>query len=313
MMEYLGFSNFKRFERVKDRIGNKVCEDQANFRSEEIPKMPRGITTEEDGTNFYIKTNPTQEKIEKGAVPLSYTIPKLFLKNNILISVDYITLGFFTLDFFLRLVTCPSLLKFVVSPLNVIDFLALMGSYTHITITEIWRIHKYETNWLDGLEFIQVFRALRMFRLVKHIKTTRVLSFSIRRSTWDLSILIIFVLIFNCIFGSLIYFAEDKSIIKSIPEGFWWSVVTLTTVGYGDIIPRSLIGRLVGSLCALTGIWLLSLTLPIFVNTFMTLYKYPGNSGEQAGEGDNFISVKALNNEKDQTKSLTVKQASEAA
>jgi voltage-gated potassium channel Kch len=57
-------------------------------------------------------------------------------------------------------------------------------------------------------------------------------------------------------------------------DAWWWSIVTMTTVGYGDIYPKSVVGRILGGLCALYGVLMFSMTLPIFVNTFHTVYQY---------------------------------------
>ena len=204
-----------------------------------------------------------------------HTVFKQYLRDTAIIIVEYVTLAFFTVDFLVRVIVCPSVLQFAKSLLNVIDLAALIGSYLSIIITMVYKQQKFKTNWIDLLDFIQVFRALRLFRLVKNIRTSQVLSFSIRRNTKDMSMLFIFLMIFICTFGTLIYFTEDSSVVLSILDGWWWSIVTLTTVGYGDIVPETPLGRAVGSLCAVTGIWLLSMTLPIFVNDFVLLHQCP--------------------------------------
>ena len=74
------------------------------------------------------------------------------------------------------------------------------------------------------------------------------------------------------IFGHLVFFAElMESSILSIYDGIWWSLVTMTTLGYGDIYPTSVWGRLVGVWCTLTGIVLVALPIPIIINNFTVL------------------------------------------
>ena len=77
-------------------------------------------------------------------------------------------------------------------------------------------------------------------------------------------------------FASLVYFAE-----KDTPEGggwtfldsFWWGIMTLTTVGYDHKNPETFLGKVVGGLCALVGIFILTLPIPIVVNSFASYYK----------------------------------------
>jgi voltage-gated potassium channel Kch len=57
-------------------------------------------------------------------------------------------------------------------------------------------------------------------------------------------------------------------------DAWWWSIVTMTTVGYGDMYPESVVGRILGGLCALCGVLMFSMTVPIFVNTFHAVYQY---------------------------------------
>ena len=129
-------------------------------------------------------------------------------------------------------------------------------------------------NWLDVIEYLQILRTLRLFRLVENVRATKVLVYALKQSFKDLLILLMFLFIEVCTFASGVYFAEDRTDFNNIPTGWWWALVTLTTVGYGDVHPKTWVGRAVGSACALTGVVLVTLTLPIFVNSFLTLYQF---------------------------------------
>ncbi|XP_060559368.1 potassium voltage-gated channel protein Shaw-like, partial [Ruditapes philippinarum] len=94
-------------------------------------------------------------------------------------------------------------------------------------------------DWIDMLEYSQMLRALRLFRIVSSIRAGKVLAYSIRANLKDLSILCLFLIAGMCAFASCFYIAEDKKNVSSILIGWYWAVVTMTTVGYGDISPQS--------------------------------------------------------------------------
>merc|ERR1719400_356630 len=77
------------------------------------------------------------------------------------------------------------------------------------------------------------------------------------------------------VFGSLEYFIENEEEgtgFTSIPQGMWWAVQTLTSLGYGDFTPQTLLGKIVGSLCAVCGVLVMALPIPIVVDNFADYY-----------------------------------------
>uniref|UniRef100_A0A1I8IIL5 Ion_trans domain-containing protein n=1 Tax=Macrostomum lignano TaxID=282301 RepID=A0A1I8IIL5_9PLAT len=112
-----------------------------------------------------------------------------------------------------------------------------------------------------------------------HISGLKILIHTFKASAKELLLLVFFLIVFIVVFAALIYYAEriqynpDNSF-DSIPIGLWWAIVTMTTVGYGDMTPKTYAGMLVGALCALTGVLTIALPVPVIVSNFSMFYSH---------------------------------------
>ncbi|KAH3830031.1 hypothetical protein DPMN_103267 [Dreissena polymorpha] len=121
-------------------------------------------------------------------------------------------------------------------------------------------------------------RAFRLLRIVSNVRAGRVLMYTVKANGKDLIILALFLLAGMCTFASIVFIAERNDNARSIPQWWYWSVITMTTVGYGDITVKTDVGRFIACLCALSGVLMFALTVPLFANHFLTLYNYVGSS-----------------------------------
>uniref|UniRef100_A0A7E4VHM1 Ion_trans domain-containing protein n=1 Tax=Panagrellus redivivus TaxID=6233 RepID=A0A7E4VHM1_PANRE len=95
----------------------------------------------------------------------------------------------------------------------------------------------------------------------------------------ELLLLVFFVLLGIIMFASLVYYAErvghnPNNQFESIPIGLWWSLITITTIGFGDMIPQTHLGMLVGAFCALMGVLTIALPVPVIVSNFAMFYSH---------------------------------------
>jgi len=132
---------------------------------------------------------------------------------------------------------------------------------------------------VTGLTVFRILRVLRMLKLSRQMDSINILLMTIRKSSQEIFVLLVMIVTLTVIFGTLIFYAEHELIpddpdaednlqFKSIPHSYWWCIVTITTVGYGDMYPVTLLGRIIGFFCALTGILCIALPIPAMLVNF---------------------------------------------
>lgn len=183
-----------------------------------------------------------------------------------------------TLETIARLVVCPVRKLFFKNPLNVFDLISLLSFY----ITAI--LFMVDTTFMERqiilpLQLLRLFRVLRIFKVATHLPALKILFHTLKASAMELLLMLILIISLILCFASVIYFAEQFEEVEgndftSIPIGFWWAIVTMTTLGYGDRHPQTALGYLIGSICAIFGVLFIALPIPIIVNNFSTYYTH---------------------------------------
>ena len=148
--------------------------------------------------------------------------------------------AWFTFEIIIRFIVAPTKLEFIKAPVNIIDFVATLSFYLDFLLTRL----KKEN---DILEFFSIIRIMRLFKLTRHSPGLKILIHTFKASAHELSLLIFFLILGIVIFAALIYYAEriqynPENDFTSIPVGLWWAIVTMTTVGYGDMAPKTYVG-----------------------------------------------------------------------
>ncbi|XP_063784565.1 potassium voltage-gated channel subfamily A member 5-like [Pseudophryne corroboree] len=192
----------------------------------------------------------------------------------------------FTFELLVRFFACPSKSHFSKNIMNIIDIVAIIPYF----ITLGTELAEQQTNngqqamSLAILRVIRLVRVFRIFKLSRHSKGLQILGQTLKASMRELGLLIFFLFIGVILFSSAVYFAEaddPDSHFSSIPDAFWWAVVTMTTVGYGDMRPVTVGGKIVGSLCAIAGVLTIALPVPVIVSNFNYFYHRETDHEEQ--------------------------------
>ncbi|XP_078286453.1 potassium voltage-gated channel subfamily A member 3-like [Rhinoraja longicauda] len=199
--------------------------------------------------------------------------------------VETMCICWFSFELFLRFIVCPSKPGFFKNIMNFIDFVAIIPYFVALG-TEFARQRgvAQPAMSLAILRVIRLVRVFRIFKLSRHSKGLQILGQTLKASLRELGLLIFFLFIGVILFSSAVYFAEsedESTSFTSIPEAFWWAVVTMTTVGYGDMYPMTLGGKIVGSLCAIAGVLTISLPVPVIVSNFSYFYHREIESEDQ--------------------------------
>ncbi|KAL3977004.1 serine/threonine-protein phosphatase 2A regulatory subunit A [Sarotherodon galilaeus] len=203
---------------------------------------------------------------------LTFTDPFFIIETTCVI--------WFTFELIVRFFACPSKSEFSKTIMNIIDIMSIMPYF--ITVgTELAEQQGQEHQngqqamSLAILRVIRLVRVFRIFKLSRHSKGLQILGQTLKASMRELGLLIFFLFIGVILFSSAVYFAEadePESHFSSIPDAFWWAVVTMTTVGYGDMRPVTVGGKIVGSLCAIAGVLTIALPVPVIVSNFNYFY-----------------------------------------
>ncbi|XP_051236663.1 potassium voltage-gated channel subfamily C member 1b isoform X1 [Dicentrarchus labrax] len=239
-------------------------------------------------TTFCLETheafNPIINRTELEVVD-NVTVEHTYQETETALYLTYIEgvcVVWFTFEFLMRITFCPNKFDFIRNALNIIDFVAILPFYLEVGLSGL--SSKAAKDVLGFLRVVRFVRILRIFKLTRHFVGLRVLGHTLRASTNEFLLLIIFLALGVLIFATMIYYAEriganpndprasDHTHFKNIPIGFWWAVVTMTTLGYGDMYPQTTSGMLVGALCALAGVLTIAMPVPVIVNNFGMYY-----------------------------------------
>ena len=188
--------------------------------------------------------------------------------------MDLCCLIFFTLEYMTRFVCSPSKVNFLRSFQNVIDFVAISPDYVELLFLIFDPMRREGMAVMDLMFILRMLRLCRIFRLIRHVPGLWILLYTLKASFNELMLMFVFLLIGMVVFATLMHFAEGKNGFPNIPVGFWWSVVTMTTVGYGDMFPQTAAGYVIGSCCAVAGLLMIAFTVPIIVSNFVLYYTH---------------------------------------
>ncbi|QNS42239.1 ion transporter [Chryseobacterium manosquense] len=166
--------------------------------------------------------------------------------HSLFVFLEIIITIFFTIEYALRIITIRNKKSYIFSFFGIIDFLAILPFYLSLFIPV--------TKYFLILRMLRMLRVFRIFNLMDFMNDGYLIVRALKHSSRKIYIFLLFLVIFCVIVGSLMFMVEGhREGFESIPQSIYWAVVTITTVGYGDVSPVTPLGKFLSILLMLSG------------------------------------------------------------
>jgi len=166
--------------------------------------------------------------------------------GSLLYRIEWFFTILFTVEYFLRLLCVGRPLKYAISFYGLVDFLAIIPTYISLLLPG--------TQYLLVIRILRILRIFRILKLATYLGEAKLLIKALQTSSRKISVFLFAVLTLVVIFGSLMYVIEGgENGFTSIPRSIYWAIVTMTTVGYGDISPQTIVGQTIASIVMILG------------------------------------------------------------
>ena len=218
------------------------------------------------------QTCKTLIDIKEGGRIVKTRVPNL---ENEFFLLETCCIVWFTFEFVVRFFTCPDKRIFMHDCSNILDLCAILPYYLFIVVLNIIQDCDYAIKG-GVLVLLRILRILRIFKLTRHNRSLQLLRLAFMDSFHDLIACFFLITLTALIFAGTVYYVEIEfatSHFQSMEEAIWWAFATMTTVGYGDVVPQTRAGKAVGTLCILLGTIVLALPAPIIVTNFNRYYR----------------------------------------
>ncbi|HTO16873.1 MAG TPA: ion transporter [Edaphocola sp.] len=165
---------------------------------------------------------------------------------------------FFTIEYYLRVISIRNKKAYVLSTFGIIDLLSIFSFFVSLLFPQI--------HFLIALRLLRLLRIFRILRLIPYMEETIYILKALQNSYRKILVFLLFVFIISVIIGSLMFIIEDGSDgFGSIPQSIYWAVVTITTVGYGDVAPSTSGGKFLAMILMLCGYGIIAVPTGIMV------------------------------------------------
>ena len=169
----------------------------------------------------------------------------------------------FTIEYFFRIYAVNRPLKYIFSFMGIVDLLAIIPTYLIFIFPAV--------HWMSVIRAIRLIRIFRIFKLSRYLRGAHTMQIALRSSRPKIIVFLLSIMLFVIILGTLMYIIENSvgtNGFENIPSSIYWSIITLTTVGYGNIVPMTILGKIVASFIMILGYGIIAVPTGIVTAEF---------------------------------------------
>ena len=169
--------------------------------------------------------------------------------GEILFILEWVFTILFTLEYILRIYSIKKSFKYIFSFMGIVDLLAVLPTYLMFLYPPIY--------FLVDVRVIRLIRIFRVFKLSRYLKGARTMRLALKQARPKIIVFLLSVLLLVIVLGTLMYIVEGLNAntkgFEDIPNSIYWAIITLTTVGYGNVVPMTVFGKLIASIIMMLG------------------------------------------------------------
>lgn len=175
------------------------------------------------------------------------SVPYLnLIYKNEFYTIEWVFTVIFSIEYFMRIYISPKPIRYIFSYWGIIDLLAILPTYVSLFF--------YGYHYLLVVRILRLLRVFRILKLVRFNREAIFLLRALRASSYKIGIFFSAVLTIVILLGTIMYVVENgENGFTSIPQSIYWAIITVTTVGYGDIVPHTILGKFISSLAMIIG------------------------------------------------------------
>ena len=169
----------------------------------------------------------------------------------------------FTIEYFFRIYAVNRPFKYIFSFMGIVDLLAIIPTYLIFIFPAV--------HWMSVIRAIRLIRIFRIFKLSRYLRGAHTMQIALRSSRPKIIVFLLSIMLFVIILGTLMYIIENSvgtNGFENIPNSIYWSIITLTTVGYGNIVPMTILGKIVASFIMILGYGIIAVPTGIVTAEF---------------------------------------------